>query len=44
MTCISLKCPLIRFCKEYNFLIDRGEKCETQKKIIEAVKIIKKEN
>lgn len=43
MTCISLRCPLINFCKHYNFLIERGEKCETQQKIIDAVEKIKKE-
>lgn len=37
-TCCSLRCPFIPYCKEYNFLIDRGEKCKIQEEIIKAAK------
>ena len=34
-TCCSLNCPFILVCKKCNFLVDRGEKCETMEFIIE---------
>ena len=33
-TCVSMNCPFINYCKEYNFLVDRGEQCKTQNKIL----------
>lgn len=35
-TCVSLNCPFMDECKHYNFLIDRGNKCEHAIKIIQA--------
>lgn len=35
-TCVSMKCPFILYCKKYNFLIDRGGRCETQEAILRA--------
>lgn len=43
MTCVSLKCPFIKHCKDYNFLIERGTECSIQKEIIEKSKQIIKE-
>ena len=36
-TCISLECPFMTLCKHYNFLIDRGESCPIQEKIVYCV-------
>lgn len=33
-TCVSLNCPFIRYCKEYNFTVDRGERCEHMEQIV----------
>lgn len=41
MNCIQLRCPLIGVCKHYNFLVDRGTKCDIQQKIIKAVEKLK---
>jgi hypothetical protein len=30
-------------CKEYNFLVDRGEKCETQEAILRLAKKLEKQ-
>lgn len=43
-TCCSMACPFIPYCKEYNFLVDRGEYCDTQRKIIDAAKQMEKRN
>ena len=37
-TCISLKCPYIDICKNYNHCVDRGEQCKTRKRITELAK------
>lgn len=34
-TCISMNCPFIEICKDYNFLVDREKGCKTQNKIID---------
>lgn len=34
-TCVSLNCPFIPFCNQYNYLVDRGDECEVQQKILE---------
>lgn len=34
-TCCSLSCPFINICKHYNFLVDRGNKCEIMESSIE---------
>ena len=42
-TCVSMSCPFILVCKEYNFLVDRGEKCETQEDILRQAKKLEKQ-
>lgn len=42
-TCVSMSCPFIMVCKEYNFLVDRGEKCETQEDILRQAKKLEKQ-
>lgn len=42
-TCVSMSCPFILVCKEYNFLVDRGEKCETQEAILRLAKKLEKQ-
>lgn len=42
-TCVSMGCPFILVCKEYNFLVDRGEKCETQENILRQAKKLEKQ-
>ena len=37
-TCVSMKCPFIGYCKDYNFLVDRGEKCDTMARLVRAAK------
>lgn len=34
-TCVSLSCPFIPFCNQYNYLVDRGDECEVQQQILE---------
>lgn len=42
-TCVSMNCPFIFCCKEYNFLVDRGSGCNIQNRIIKvSEKLIKK--
>lgn len=41
-TCCSLNCPFIGVCKEYNFLAERGEKCDTMEAIIEKAEKVQK--
>ncbi len=33
-TCVSLSCPFISYCRFYNFLVDRGERCAIQQEIV----------
>lgn len=33
-TCVSLNCPFYNYCRHYNFLVERGEKCEIMEDII----------
>lgn len=42
-TCVSMSCPFILVCKEYNFLVDRGEKCEIQENILRQAKKLEKQ-
>lgn len=37
-TCVNLDCPFICYCKEYNYLVDRGEGCEHMEQIIKKAK------
>lgn len=37
-TCITLDCPFIWYCKEYNYLVDRGDSCEHMEQIIKKAK------
>lgn len=41
--CVSMNCPFIPYCKEYNFLIDRGDKCNIQEEIIKGAEKLKKQ-
>lgn len=38
-TCITLNCPFISCCTEYNFLVDRGGKCRVQEEILSRAKV-----
>lgn len=42
-TCVSLNCPFINHCKEYNFLVDRGKVCEIQTWFLKKAKQLMKE-
>lgn len=42
-TCVSMSCPFILVCKEYNFLVDQGDKCETQEDILRQAKKLEKQ-
>ena len=43
-TCVSLSCPFISYCRFYNFLVDRGERCAIQQEIVfRAEKLKEKE-
>lgn len=35
VTCVSMDCPFMGICREYNFLVDRSNGCKTQKFILE---------
>ncbi len=35
-TCVSMNCPFLKHCKDYNFLVDRERGCKTQTAIMEA--------
>lgn len=37
-TCVTLNCPFILYCREYNYLVDRGESCEHMEQIIKKAK------
>lgn len=42
--CITLSCPFISYCRFYDFLVDRGDKCAFQTAIVQgAKKLIKEE-
>lgn len=41
-TCVSLDCPFIPYCKDYNFKVDRTGGCKTQEKIVEQAKRLMK--
>ena len=42
-TCVSMGCPFISVCKEYNYLVDQGEKCKTQENILRQAKKLEKQ-
>lgn len=42
-TCVSLNCPFVNHCKDYNFLVDRGDNCEIQTWFLEKAKCLMKE-
>lgn len=42
-TCVTLDCPFIWYCKEYNFLVDRGQHCEHQDQILLQAKRLMKQ-
>ncbi len=43
-TCVSMNCPFLKHCKDYNFLVDREGGCKTQKAILDAaVKMLRVE-
>lgn len=35
-TCVSINCPFINFCKDYNLKLDRETGCTTKSKIVAA--------
>lgn len=37
-TCVSMNCPFMMYCREYNFQIDRTGGCDTQRKILHAAR------
>ncbi len=37
-TCVSIDCPFMRYCKHYNFLVDRGDNCAIQEDILRRAK------
>lgn len=37
-TCVTLNCPFILYCREYNYLVDRGDSCEHMEQIIKKAK------
>lgn len=42
-TCVSMECPFIHYCKEYNFLVDREGGCSAQKAILQGARKIERE-
>lgn len=41
-TCVSLECPFIWYCNQYNYLIDRGDHCDHQDQILRQAKKLEK--
>lgn len=41
-TCVSLDCPFIFVCKEYNYLIDRGSVCKHAEHYLKLAKMYEK--
>lgn len=42
-TCVSIECPFIWYCKEYNYLVERKDgKCEHQEQILRQAKKLEK--
>lgn len=39
-TCVSMSCPFISYCRFYNFLVDRGERCPIQQEIVSRAKTL----
>lgn len=37
-TCVKKGCPFIPYCKDYKLFEDKGRRCETQEKILEAAR------
>lgn len=42
-TCVSMTCPFIAYCKDYNYLVDRTGGCKTQDAILRAAKRLQKQ-
>ena len=42
-TCVTLDCPFIWYCKEYNFTVDRGDHCDHQDQILRQAKRLEKQ-
>lgn len=42
-TCVSINCPFIRYCKDYNFLVERNGGCKTQEAILYGAEKLRKE-
>lgn len=40
-TCVSLSCPFKSYCRFYNFLVDRGERCAIQQEILYRAEMLK---
>ena len=38
-TCVTLECPFIWYCNQYNFEVDRGDGCEHMEQILLKAKI-----
>ena len=41
-TCVSMDCPFIWYCNQYNFEVDRGDHCEHQDEILRRAKLLEK--
>lgn len=42
-TCVSIECPFMWYCKDYNFLVDREGGCKTQDQILQQAEKLKKQ-
>ena len=41
-TCVTLDCPFIWYCNQYNFEVDRGDRCEHMESILVKAKRLEK--
>ena len=41
-TCVSIDCPFIWYCNQYNFEVDRGDRCEHMENILTKAKRLEK--
>ncbi len=41
-TCVSMSCPFVAYCKDYNYSVDRTGGCKTQENILAAAKKLQK--
>lgn len=42
-TCVSMECPFLMYCKDYNFLVDREAGCKTQDALMRGAERLKKQ-